>query len=560
MSFLGSGLDFEKFQLGDIWSKIKKNPERLFIGAIDPWSSKLWSKVTGKDYEPLVDQMGGPYGGHTFSAFGKQDGGVYGRAEEAGIDTKSSRQLHDAAHAITGLFAGNYGGQQLGGLMNGGGGGNGLFGGGNSMMNFMPTGGMPGGAQQTPGQTPPYAPPPINSQPPQQNPNFQMAGAHMPQTTGIAGLGRRAGTGISNVMGKLGQTLFPMNPQMTEGMDPEQIKAMQGQAMLQMGLGMMASAQNGGSFGQSVLGGFGQAQGSMQGRMQQAYQAARQKREETRQAANDARALEQQNLENERAANSDTRLSQRDQVEDERWEKTQEDTTEWRETQAAIDRERIQAQKVIAGMTHPTAGPLGGPRILSDAEAQQLGFAPGSVVEFDGKSHHVRQPGLKTAQQYREESTALESAEATFADLKSALTDVSKTGALVGEGKGRLGTAYGNARSAIRVLYNTGVLQPGELPMLQQALENPNSLKSLVDPWSRQQITAQIDELNKRITKNKELLKGQYPQMGGGLGAPTSPTGTVGGQNVTLQPPAPAAPQGAADFVYSGGRLTRASR
>lgn len=106
MSFLGNVFDFESFNLKDMFKKVKKDPERLLIGAVDPWSTKLWNKVLDKDYEPLVDQMGGAYGGHTLSAFGNDDGGVYGRAREAGIDTKAGGYMHDAAHVLSAIFGG----------------------------------------------------------------------------------------------------------------------------------------------------------------------------------------------------------------------------------------------------------------------------------------------------------------------------------------------------------------------------------------------------------------------------------------------------------------------
>ena len=40
MSFLGDVLGFEKFNLKNLWSGIKENPERLFLGAADPFSSE----------------------------------------------------------------------------------------------------------------------------------------------------------------------------------------------------------------------------------------------------------------------------------------------------------------------------------------------------------------------------------------------------------------------------------------------------------------------------------------------------------------------------------------
>jgi hypothetical protein len=113
-SFAGDALDFEKFHAKDLWRGIKKDPKRLLLG-VDPWSTKVWNKILNRDDEPLVDQMGGAYGGHTFSAFGNKDGGVYGRAEAAGVPTGAGGNMQDAAHLIAAFYGGK-------GLMNIGGG------------------------------------------------------------------------------------------------------------------------------------------------------------------------------------------------------------------------------------------------------------------------------------------------------------------------------------------------------------------------------------------------------------------------------------------------------
>lgn len=113
MSF-GDLFKFEGFNFRDMLGKIKDDPERLLLGAGDPWSTKLWNKVLDKEWEPIVDQMGGPYGGHTISAFGNKDGGVYKRAEDAGIDTGTGGAGHDIAHVVAAMMAGNYGMGKLG--------------------------------------------------------------------------------------------------------------------------------------------------------------------------------------------------------------------------------------------------------------------------------------------------------------------------------------------------------------------------------------------------------------------------------------------------------------
>lgn len=103
MSWVGDLFKFEKSKLSDMWGRAKDNPEQLLIGAGDPFSAKVWSGITGKDYEPFVDQMGGATG---------QD---FNSAEDKGIDTKAGRQMHGLAHVIAAMFAGGYGMNALGG-------------------------------------------------------------------------------------------------------------------------------------------------------------------------------------------------------------------------------------------------------------------------------------------------------------------------------------------------------------------------------------------------------------------------------------------------------------
>jgi hypothetical protein len=166
MSWLGDALGFEAFQIGDMWDKIKDNPEQLFLGAATPVGAEIWGGILGKDYEPMVDMMGGPYGGSAFSAFGNNEGGVYGRAEEAGIDTGGAKGIHDVAHVVSGAMAGGYGADKMGGLFGTGGDGGGMGGFGNFPM--------PGGGgqpqQQQPHQMPmsqyrPSAPPMLETFP-----------------------------------------------------------------------------------------------------------------------------------------------------------------------------------------------------------------------------------------------------------------------------------------------------------------------------------------------------------------------------------------------------------
>ena len=122
MSFLGDDLGFNLFVGKAFLKNLSKDPKRAVLG-VDPLSTKAWNTVLGRKDKPLVDQLGGPYGGHVVSAFGKQDGGVYKRAEEAGINTENSKKMQDFAHVIAAIYGAN-------GIANiGGGSGQGLLGG-----------------------------------------------------------------------------------------------------------------------------------------------------------------------------------------------------------------------------------------------------------------------------------------------------------------------------------------------------------------------------------------------------------------------------------------------
>lgn len=83
---------FEGSQLSDWWQKFKNDPTQLLIGAGDPFSAKMWSGITGKEYTPYVNQMGGP------------TNEAYQSAERKGIDTSNSRGSHQVAGAIASYY------------------------------------------------------------------------------------------------------------------------------------------------------------------------------------------------------------------------------------------------------------------------------------------------------------------------------------------------------------------------------------------------------------------------------------------------------------------------
>jgi hypothetical protein len=110
MSFwddIGDALKFEKFQLEEWWDGIKENPEQLLLGAADPVGAELWGGITGKDYQPMVSEWGGP----TEETFAK--------AEAEGIDTESAGKIHEVAEGIAQAYAMDWGFGELGEFMGG---------------------------------------------------------------------------------------------------------------------------------------------------------------------------------------------------------------------------------------------------------------------------------------------------------------------------------------------------------------------------------------------------------------------------------------------------------
>lgn len=93
-TFLGNIIEFEDMQLKRWGEMLKENPERLFLGAADPLSSKLWGEITGKDYEAAVNMWGGP----TQQAFAE--------AEAAGIDTSDVQTSHKIAEMVAASISG----------------------------------------------------------------------------------------------------------------------------------------------------------------------------------------------------------------------------------------------------------------------------------------------------------------------------------------------------------------------------------------------------------------------------------------------------------------------
>ena len=91
------GYDFEKYNFKSMWKQLKKNPGRALIGSFDPASTKMWNKVLGKDYEPIINQMGGATS-KRFQDYLDQGGDPRAASNAA--------TAHQAAAAIASWYAG----------------------------------------------------------------------------------------------------------------------------------------------------------------------------------------------------------------------------------------------------------------------------------------------------------------------------------------------------------------------------------------------------------------------------------------------------------------------
>lgn len=118
------------------------------------------------------------------------------------------------------------------------------------------------------------------------NPAMQAANAPMPNPNmggGFLGKLRQGAVGFNNALGRAGQGMFQLDPNAAKHMSPEQIGGMRNQAMMEMGLGMMAAGSKpGATLGGSLAEGYFGAQQGMLGRQQMSYKLGAQEREEER--------------------------------------------------------------------------------------------------------------------------------------------------------------------------------------------------------------------------------------------------------------------------------------
>lgn len=126
----------------------------------------------------------------------------------------------------------------------------------------------------------------MNPNPTGFNPETMAANASMPNPNmggGFLGGLNRANVGFKNVLGKLGQGLFQIDPAAAQHMSAEQQQGIRNQGMLNMGMGILGAASRpGATLGGSLAEGYFGAQKDMLGQQQMAYQLGAANREERR--------------------------------------------------------------------------------------------------------------------------------------------------------------------------------------------------------------------------------------------------------------------------------------
>jgi hypothetical protein len=140
---------------------------------------------------------------------------------------------------------------------------------------------------------------------------LQIPGGLPPGVQAPGGLLSRMNAGAYGMLGRLGSSMFGV-PAGLEGMPPELIRQQQQQALLQLGLGMLAGKERGMGFGQSTLAGLSNAQSGFQDILQQSYRNTLLNREAARADTRDQRD------EDRWRADRDYQM-QRDRQSDERW-------------------------------------------------------------------------------------------------------------------------------------------------------------------------------------------------------------------------------------------------
>ena len=113
---------------------------------------------------------------------------------------------------------------------------------------------------------------------------------------------------------------------------------------------------------------------------------------------------------------------------------------------------------------------------------------------------------------FKEQDAKIDEAAGNFTNFRSVLGSISPAQGIAGKQAGELATAFKAAQASIRLLQNTGVLNQGELPFLEETLANPQGFMAIANPTTRAKLEGQLNELDKLVKRKRAALYNQYEQ------------------------------------------------
>jgi hypothetical protein len=298
-----------------------------------------------------------------------------------------------------------------------------------------------------------------------------------------SGLGR-AGAAVGRGLGRVSETLYPVDPSMAGAITPQQLAALRKGAMLRMGLGMMAAGEEGAGLGGSILTGLQMGGGPLDQFIATAYGNAEKRRAEEKE---DSRYESEREYRLKRDEQQFTQRQAEQQAAQERWQAEMDATAEWRKTQAELDRERLAASTSgQRGLGAPPSGFMWTPE-------GNLTYIPGGPAD----------PAVASANRYHVPTEDERRSAGLAVRMENALAVMNKVG---DANKDSLKPSVGAAVA-------------GSIPMLGETLRN------VVNTTDRQRIeSAQRDALDAALTLatgaayTKEqlngLLRSYFPQIG----------------------------------------------
>ena len=113
---------------------------------------------------------------------------------------------------------------------------------------------------------------------------------------------------------------------------------------------------------------------------------------------------------------------------------------------------------------------------------------------------------------FKEQEAKINEAAGNFTNFRSVLGSIPPVQGIAGKRAGELATAFKAAQASIRLLQNTGVLNQGELPFLEETLADPQGFMAIANPTTRAKLEGQLSELDKLVQRKRAYLYKQYEQ------------------------------------------------